>query len=63
MIIEKDEKELIYQYFDDLSINAQLLRTYLERANECLQDMQDTLYELKMLIYLNGEVNEDETSK
>ena len=63
MIIEKDERELIYQYFDDLSINAQLLRTYFERANECLQDMQNTLYELKMLIYLNGEVNEDETSK
>ena len=62
MIIEKDERELIYQYFDDLSTNVQLLRTYLERANECLQDIQNTLYELKMLIYLNGEVNEDETS-
>ena len=63
MIIEKDERKLIYQYFDDLSIDAQLLRTYLGQANECLQDMQNTLYELKMLIYLNGEVNEDETSK
>ena len=63
MIIEKDERELIYQYFDDLSINAQLLQTYLGQAHECLQDMKNTLYELKMLIYLNGEVNEDETSK
>ena len=63
MIIEKDENELIYQYFDDLSIETQLLRTYLGQANECLQDIQDTLYELKMLIYLNGEVNEDKVSK
>ena len=63
MIIEKDERKLIYQYFDDLSIDAQLSRTYLGQAHECLQDMQNTLYELKMLIYLNGEVNEDETSK
>ena len=61
MIIEKDENELIYQYFDDLSIDAQMSRAYLGRANEYLQNMQNTLHELKMLIYLNGEVNEEET--